>query len=101
MIENQLKLEIASSKQKIKQLKELLKKPAIAPVEKTAIEYSIRDFFLAMLPLIFQASSVGLDRLGMLLPPSCQARDRRNKLPSEWLRAGIQAAALSIGRAPG
>lgn len=25
----------------------------------------------------------------------------RNKLPSEWLRAGIQAAALSIGRAPG
>ena len=43
MIENQLKLEIASYKQKIKQLKELLKKPDIAPVEKTAIEYSIRD----------------------------------------------------------
>ena len=43
MIENQLTLEIASYKQKIKQLKELLKKPDIAPVEKTAIEYSIRD----------------------------------------------------------
>jgi hypothetical protein len=43
MLENQLKLEFVSYKQKIKQLKELLKKPDIAPVEKTAIEYSIRD----------------------------------------------------------
>jgi len=43
MIENQLTLEIASYKQKVKQLKELLKKRDIAPVEKTAIEYSIRD----------------------------------------------------------
>jgi hypothetical protein len=43
MMENQLALELATYKQKVKQLKELLKKPDIAPVEKTAIEYSIRD----------------------------------------------------------
>jgi hypothetical protein len=43
MMEKQLALELAAYKQKVKQLKELLKKPDIAPVEKTAIEYSIRD----------------------------------------------------------
>lgn len=43
MMENQLQLELATYKQKVKQLKELLKKRDIAPVEKTAIEYSIRD----------------------------------------------------------
>jgi hypothetical protein len=43
MMENQLALELATYKQKVKQLKELLKKRDIAPVEKTAIEYSIRD----------------------------------------------------------
>jgi hypothetical protein len=43
MMEKQLALELAAYKQKVKQLKALLKKPDIAPVEKTAIEYSIRD----------------------------------------------------------
>ena len=43
LLENQLKTDIESSKQKIKQLKESLKNPNIPPVEKTAIEYSIRD----------------------------------------------------------
>jgi len=42
ILENQLKTDIESSKQKIKQLKESLKNPNIPPVEKTAIEYSIR-----------------------------------------------------------
>ena len=42
LLENQMKTDIESSKQKIKQLKESLKNRNIPPVEKTAIEYSIR-----------------------------------------------------------
>jgi hypothetical protein len=43
MLENNLKIQLQVYTLKIKELKELLKKPEIAPVEKTAIEYSIRE----------------------------------------------------------
>jgi hypothetical protein len=43
MLENNLKIQLQVYTLKIKELKELLKKPEIAPVEKTAIEYSIRN----------------------------------------------------------
>lgn len=43
MLENRLKIGLQAYTLKIKELKDLLKKPEIAPVEKTAIEYSIRE----------------------------------------------------------
>jgi len=43
ILNNQLKVNIETSKQQIKQLKESLKDPNIPPVEKTVIEYSIRN----------------------------------------------------------
>ena len=44
MMETQLETELVYYKQKVKQLKESLKKPDIAPIEKTTIEYMIRKF---------------------------------------------------------
>ena len=44
MMERQLETELVYYKQKVKQLKESLKKPDIAPIEKTTIEYMIRNF---------------------------------------------------------
>lgn len=44
MMEAQLETELHYYKQKVKELKESLKNPNIAPMEKTAIEYMIRKF---------------------------------------------------------
>ena len=43
MLENQLEIEIQGFKQKIIQMREMMREPNIAPIEKSVLQYSVRD----------------------------------------------------------